>query len=929
MSWSLRRAVLSLAAATSFCAAVFFTHAVLAWQPLPIKVAVPPIQALPPNGVPTPAKDPTEFSHAIELPHNPDVGKKIEAAKDYIKDEDWETACRILQDLLMLDQDYFTKVPRKGPDGKETISWVSVKAEADRLVATLPEKGMEWYKLTYGPKSSELLKQAKESSDVQQLTIITRYYLHTEAGAEATNLLGTYHLDRGNYTTAALCYEKLLNREGSDKLSPMSLFKAAYAFRMTGDKANEDTCWQKLGTRIRDIQIPGKEAKSVEELRSYLARADRPSNETAFDTPMVGGGPSRSFQSPGGPAYLESRWKMSLMETEESKRWIHEAERLLHDRGQPMISAMQPITVTMLKDDQKLSLVVYRSHWGIQAVDMRTGKTKWRTPSSWSLDRMSHNNKVVSSINSWVEQHLNLRPNLIIENSTVGTLSTDGSFVFAVEDLAVPPSNQNQVWDGRGGQQTFGSEDINTAVAASKLQAFELSTNGKLKWEIGGVKGKVDERTAALAPELLDSYFLGAPLPLGGKLYVLTEKQQDLRLAALDPGSGKLLSVQTLATARDKMGHDVWRRIQATHLAYGEGVLVCPTNAGAILGVDLLSNSLVWAYPYRDKNDGADQPADMEGVRINRGRIGIPIQPGWQIGPDGRPYNPNINQQWKVSPPVIVDGKVVFTAPDANMIHCISLRDGAHVWSQKRGADDLYLAGVFNGKAIVVGKGYTRALSLGKGEQLWRVEVGIPSGYGAASDNIYYLPLKEGTGQHKEPGICAINMEKGQIVAYNKSRKKEPPGNLLFYEGDVLSQTATELAAFPQLAVELAKIDESLGKNPNDAEGLFSRGRLRLDKGDLAGAIDDLRRSLKNKPNDLLLPQAREKLYDSFTEYFQRDFNKAEPFLKEYEELCKIDVASINAEEREAAQGAAPPPDDVPVPGRQGERIPGQIGGGV
>src|SRR6516162_11311793 len=119
------------------------------------------------------------------------------------------------------------KVERTGPGGK-TTHWVSVKSEADRLLANLPPKGKDFYQVTYGPRAAEDLKKAKASSSIEQLTIVTRNYLHTDAGAEATNLLGTYLLDRGEWTTAALCYEKLLKREGSDKLTAATLFKAAY-----------------------------------------------------------------------------------------------------------------------------------------------------------------------------------------------------------------------------------------------------------------------------------------------------------------------------------------------------------------------------------------------------------------------------------------------------------------------------------------------------------------------------------------------------------------------------------------------------------------------------------------------------------------------------------------------------------------------------
>ena len=75
--------------------------------------------------------------------------------------------------------------------------------------------------------------------------------------------------------------------------------------------------------------------------------------------------------------------------------------------------------------------------------------------------------------------------------------------------------------------------------------------------------------------------------------------------------------------------------------------------------------------------------------------------------------NPDV--YWQVTAPAIADGKVVFTAPDEKDIHCVNLRDGSRVWSAARDNDDLYMAGVFNGKVVIVGKNRTRALSLGQG----------------------------------------------------------------------------------------------------------------------------------------------------------------------------------------------------------------------
>src|SRR5262249_7653168 len=194
--------------------------------------------------------------------------------------------------------------------------------------------------------------------------------------------------------------------------------------------------------------------------------------------------------------------------------------------------------------------------------------------------------------------------------------------------------------------------------------------------------------------------------------------------------------------------------------------------------------------------------------------------------------------EWKTSAPIISEGKVVFTAPDSSSIHCLNLQDGLPVWSADRADDDLYLAGVWAGKVVIVGKKSIRALNVKDGKPAWKeLETGVPSGQGVAASNVYYLPLKAGA-QGKEPEVCAIDLDKGMVVAHIKSRKQDVPGNLIFFEDRVFSQTLGELVAYPQLKSKLEQIDKQLKPNPNDPSGLFQRGQLRLEQGNLQGAVD-------------------------------------------------------------------------------------------
>ncbi len=170
MSWSLRQ---KSRFSPSGPVALFWTTALLMasaqWRP-PIQVrpigGLQPIKQKGPGACaaePQPV-EPIENQQALELLKNPDAGKKLEAAQDYIKDEDWVTATKILQELLELKENYHTKVERtqESPDpARKPSPGSAIKSEADRLIATLPKAGKEFYQVNYGPIATQMLKECQ------------------------------------------------------------------------------------------------------------------------------------------------------------------------------------------------------------------------------------------------------------------------------------------------------------------------------------------------------------------------------------------------------------------------------------------------------------------------------------------------------------------------------------------------------------------------------------------------------------------------------------------------------------------------------------------------------------------------------------------------------------------------------------------------
>src|SRR5438046_613872 len=95
-----------------------------------------------PQDVPKP---PTRFSHIVKLPTSEELETNLAVAPDYLKAGGWARAIRLLQWILDHSEDAFVAVPRPGPDGKETVGWVSARSEARRLLGTLPAAGLELY----------------------------------------------------------------------------------------------------------------------------------------------------------------------------------------------------------------------------------------------------------------------------------------------------------------------------------------------------------------------------------------------------------------------------------------------------------------------------------------------------------------------------------------------------------------------------------------------------------------------------------------------------------------------------------------------------------------------------------------------------------------------------------------------------------------
>jgi len=771
------------------------------------------------------------------------VRQKLEAARDYVKSKEWDQAVHILQDLLEAKEDLFLPPVALPPAGKPAVSARGVRAEAYRLLDTLPPKGLETYNAVFGAKASALLKDADDRDDLHLLTQVVQRYRHTAPGAEAAERLGTYHLDRGNRDLAARCFALLLGRPEAAKPAPLTLYKAAVAFRLAGDAARAEQAWKALADQVPDGLAVGGQVRALDRLRADLdlLGTEPPARD---DWAVYRGDIRRTGRGDGDVPLLDPVWKKSTVPSGRVQEWIERGIKAQERAGRLLLPGFYPIAVP--------GRIVYRSHGGIHAIDAASGAEVWQLPSPLSLRAIAADSGMAVTGKNWLQNVYGDAAHFPLENSALGCLSTDGQRVYAVEDLAVPPPPEAALPAQPGMPAPGGPRELVAALSANRLRAIDLDTG-----KITGRGWETDGRS-----DLQKCFFLGAPLPVAGRLYALVDKDGEIRLVCLEPTSGAVLWTQRLGSTPGRLALDPGRRLRGVQMTYADGLLLCPTDAGAVFAFDLFTSSLAWVYLYPSQK--------------------LPQETGMVFNLAA------FNTSWRESAPVVAGGKLVFTAGDSDEVHCVALRDGKPVWQAVQAAHG-YLAGVFGDRVLLVGAGGARALSLSDGKPAWASDLGVPSGQGAASGNVYYLPLKTAR-ETAGPGVAALDPATGKLLAFAPSRGGEVPGNLIFFGGQVISQTATALTAYPQLKVRLRRVEELLAADPRNPRGLAERGTLRLDRGDVPGALADLRAaravSLPGPPER----EAEARLHEALKQAVQRDFAAGEKYLAEFEASCRLPV---------------------------------------
>lgn len=778
--------------------------------------------------------------------------QQLSRARESLKQNRYGEALEGLTEILRGSEDFFFQ-----PDKKQPI-YRSLKAEARQLIGQMPREGRELYEVRAGADAREMLKRAVDTGDPSRLAEVSGQYFHTRAGYEATFLLGLYHLDHGSPLAGALMLKRLRDApQAGDRFEPVLTLATASCWLQAGmpDDARRALVDLKQRQPKSVLRIGGREVPWFDretEAVAWLTRLAGPQRAggvvEADRWAMVRGDAARNASTVGSTPLLNMRWRIPVTDDPVVEDVLRQLQQSYREQGLSLVSGLHPLAV----DD----VVLMRTARNLLAVDFATGKRLWEVPTDDPLEAIGIRTNTESMLRQGSPWPMQVGQR-IWDDATYGTLSSDGRFVFSIEDLTLGIGNGNSgmgvVVFGAGGSRSNANRGV-----ANRLTAHDIHT-GKLKWELGGPAGQLSLRQ----PE---TFFLGPPLPLRGQLYVLADFKDEIRLMALDAASGNLLWSQQLTMVERSIMQDPLRRLAGVSPSSADGILICPTGAGAVVAVDLATRALLWGYRYGRGTAPGDTNRQQQLLGLRYGVYATPM-PRWLDGTAA-----------------VVDGRVLLTPAESDMLHCLSLIDGKPMWEPVPRHEDLYVACVHRGAIVLVGRREVRAIRLSDGKPAWDGRtVSLPAaaavtGRGFTSGNQYFLPLSSAE-------VMAIDLDAGKKTVVAKSRKGDVPGNLVCYRGKVISQGLDGLETFYQVDAVRDEIRKRLAAKLDDTEALTLRGEMLLDEGKSAEAVADFRRAYELDQGRESHQRSRELLRDALLDGLRSDFSAHRKYAAEIERL--------------------------------------------
>ncbi len=767
----------------------------------------------------------------VYLPTDRATSRAVARARERLAKREYHEALTFLHGILGHEEDSFLEEM----DGER--EQLGLKATARQLIGELPPEGHDAYELLYGAAARRHLEAALEAGDQNGVAQVVRQFYHTSAGYEAALVLAQMEADQGHRLAAIQLYQELVDTpRAATRFEPQLSVMAAINQLAAGRREESAATLRTLFERRPSLEVvlSGEASPAPSptgDLIAWLTQVvGEPSQARSVETDWLTsrGDATRIARAAGGPPHLRARWQARVVNDPTVEAYLTGRRDDYAERGIVVTPGARPIGVGRV--------VVMRTPENVVAVDWQTGKRVWETRGNNELtvDDSSDLRQRIEQ-QQWMEQGNPLEERMW-DDALANSLASDGERVFVLRGISVAQEQRVMGWQVAPG---FGGIRGEISETTNQLAAYDLATQGKLVWELDGSRA---------SGSLEGAFFLGAPLAIDNTLYVMAEIRSAVYLVALDPATGDVRWQQQLVGLELGIALDPLRRRAGATPSYDGGILVCPSGASAVIGIDVVKREFAWVYRYPRQ---PQSPAEARNL--------------WQQ--TGQPLVARANDRWLDNTAIIADGRVFLTPIESAELHCLDLQTGKLAWKQRQG-DALFIGSIEGGNLLLIGAEKVQAVQVADGMPAWEQEFvslpagTLPAGHGYLSGGHYYLPLTSGE-------IAEIDVATGRLATVAAAQAELALGNLICYRGSILSQSPLMLDKFEQLDALKQRAESTLAKNPDDATALRELAELKRADGDTSEALALLKRAVELAPQD---PLAEEMLAELLLEALAADY---------------------------------------------------------
>ncbi|GAB4138430.1 MAG: hypothetical protein Fur0037_04120 [Planctomycetota bacterium] len=783
------------------------------------------------------SKDPAAADEgvAVEMLENPNLGRYLRKAQDFLSREQFDNAILVLQDVIEgrttveIDSGSSPGRAREGegpavppgggdrppagepsrPDGSvQTLSaakavfspdgriYRPVRRLCQELLATMPESGLTLYLTRYDVPAAEALAAARKDGSISALERVVERFFVTRSAGEAMSLLVDRLLHAGRHRAAVRVARDLVEvyppdlRRDAGISEVWARFKIALGIRLAGDAESARDAAMDLARRFPDesLRIEG-ELRTVKEL----------AGSSLFGEPRAD---RKEAEQKGAPACEGNRlvplWRFRFTDPEPYRKTQRRGE-------QQEIWAM---------DGQVANEAPYAYRYGVGTHVAFSGGSG--IPSRALF--LDHNRLEVADAFTGIlslEGDGAPKPPPPKDNQPRARVPAyDWATMRVIEDekryYAV------QVYEDRY-QNNLKPLKENSLSAYDKVSLARLWTS---KDWLDGEDG------------LADATFLAAPTVAGERLLVPVLKSGTYCLQCLRRGTGRPLWRTPL-----HRGGSPFFRAPGTPVKVAGGIAYCLTNAGTVAAVDAFAGEIRWIRRYERRHPGRAVARTRRGSgnRTAKGNFGSSFAEA-----PLRSFLP--------SELVCSRGLVIAAPCDGFVLMCLDGSSGEVVWllDQSCGFADFgemqYIIGANSRNLYVATRSSVVCIGLLSGVRLWSRE--IPSKAGIDEE-------WRGRGLVLEDLVLMPN---GREVAVLDADGKAPLRRLELPPFDIgpeapsgpfnLTVAGPLLGAAYEGAIEVFASEQALRGLASASRSLRREASLLVAAGDTAAAMERIERGL-------------------------------------------------------------------------------------